>query len=149
MRKKKSLLIFHIIFGLAFLTYLLWPTDESRVKKLFNEGSKEIEMEDLDAIMFKVSFNYHDGHGFSYLSLKESMQSVFNQISDIKIMQENLVVKVHDKTATADMDVRIIATKGNDTGYVIGDLQKPVHLRFTLEKEKMKWLVTKTEGLPF
>ncbi len=122
---------------------------KAEIKKLFKEGAEAIEREDLDAVMTKVSFNYHDGHGFSYLSLKESMQSVFNQISDIKIMQENLVVKVHDKTATADMDVRIIATKGNDTGYVIGDLQKPVHLRFTLEKEKMKWLVTKTEGLPF
>jgi hypothetical protein len=99
--------------------------------------------------MSKVSFSYHDEHGFSYFSLKESMQSAFNQVSDIKIMQENLVVKVHDKNATADMDVRIIATRDNNTGYVIGDLQKPVHLRFTLEKEKVKWLITKTEGLPF
>jgi DNA-directed RNA polymerase subunit F len=148
MSKKKSLLIFHIFFALAFLTYLLWPTDEGRVKKLFKEGAEAIEREDLDAVMSKVSFNYHDVHGFSYLALKQSMQSVFNQLSDIKITQENLVVKVRDKTATADMDVRIIATKDNDTGYVIGDLQKPVHLRFTLEKEKTQWLVTKTEGLP-
>jgi hypothetical protein len=47
------------------------------------------------------------------------------------------------------MDVRIIATIGNNTGYILGDLPKPVHLTFTLEKERKKWLVTKTEGIPF
>lgn len=77
------------------------------------------------------------------------MKSVFKQMSDIKVEYENLETKVNDKVATADMDVRIIATIGNDTGYIFGDLPKPVHLKFTLEKERTKWLVMKTEGLPF
>jgi hypothetical protein len=148
MRKKKSLLIFHILFALVFLTYLLWPTDESRIKKLFKEGAEAIEREDLDTVMSKVSFNYRDDYGQTFLSIKESMRSVFKQMSDIKITRENLAIKINDKTATGDLDVRIIATIGNNTGYVMGDLRKPVHLRFTLEKEKMKWLITKTEGLP-
>jgi hypothetical protein len=149
MRKKKSLLIFHIVFAFAFLAYLLWPTDESRIKKLFKEGAEAIEREDLDAVMSKVSFNYRDDYGLTFPTMKESMQSVFKQMSDIKITHENLAIKINDKTATGDLDVRIIATIGNNTGYVMGDLRKPVHLRFTLEKEKMKWLITKTEGLPF
>jgi len=149
MRKKKSLLIFHILFALVFLTYLLWPTNESRIKKLFREGAEAIEREDLDAVMSKISFNYRDDYGLTFLSMKESMQSVFKRMSDIKITRENLAIKINDKTAVGDLDVRIIATIGNNTGYVMGDLRKPVHLRFTLEKEKMKWLVTKTEGLPF
>jgi hypothetical protein len=148
MRKKKSLLIFHILFALVFLTYLLWPTDESRIKKLFKEGAEAIEREDLDTVMSKVSFNYRDDYGQTFLSIKESMRSIFKQMSDIKITRENLAIKINDKTATGDLDVRIIATIGNNTGYVMGDLRKPVHLRFTLEKEKMKWLITKTEGLP-
>jgi hypothetical protein len=149
MRKKKSLLIFHILFALVFLTYLLWPTDESRIKKLFKEGAEAIEREDLDTVMSKVSFNYRDDYGQTFLSIKESMRSVFKQMSDIKITRENLAIKINDKTATGDLDVRIIATVGNTTGYIMGDLRKPVHLRFTLEKEKMKWLITKTEGLQF
>jgi len=133
----------------VFLTYLLWPTNESRIKKLFREGAEAIEREDLDAVMSKISFNYRDDYGLTFLSIKESMQSVFKRMSDIKITRENLAIKINDKTAVGDLDVRIIATIGNNTGYVMGDLRKPVHLRFTLEKEKMKWLVTKTEGLPF
>jgi hypothetical protein len=96
-----------------------------------------------------VSFNYRDEYGLTYLYMKELMKSVFQRMSDIKIEYENLMIKVNDKTATADMDVRIIATIGNDTGYILGDLPKPVHLKFTLEKVRTKWLVTKTEGLPF
>ena len=148
MRKKKSLLIFHIFFALLFLAYLFWPTDEGRIKKLFKEGSAAIERKDIDVAMSNVSFNYHDDHGLTYLSMKESMQSFFKQMSDIKIKYEKLVIEVNGKTATADMDVRIIATSGNDTGYVMGNLKEPVHLRFSLRKEKMKWLVAKIEGLP-
>jgi hypothetical protein len=45
------------------------------------------------------------------------------------------------------MDVRVLATIGNDTGYILGDLAKPVHLSFILEKEMTGWVVIKTEGL--
>lgn len=149
MRRKKSLLIFHIFFALVFLTYLLWPTDESRIKKLFRQGAEAIERKDLNVVMSKVSFNYRDNYGLTFLSLKESIQLVFNRMSNIRIKRENLAIIINDKTATGDMDVRIVATVGNNIGYVMGDLRKPVHLRFTLEKEKMKWLITRTEGLPF
>ena len=146
---KKTIALLFLFILTPIILYLLWPSDESRIKKLFKEGSRAIEKEDLDAVMSKVSFNYSDEYGLTYLYLKESMKSVFKQMSDIKIEYENLNIKVNEKTATADMDVRIIETIGNDTGYVFGDLPKPVHLKFTLEKERTKWLVTKTEGLPF
>jgi hypothetical protein len=145
---RKSLILISIPFVLAVLIYLLWLSDESRIKKLFKEGSQAIEKEDLDGVMSKLSFNYHDEYGMNYLYIKESMKSVFQQMNDIKIEYENLKIKVDKKTATADVDVRILATIGNDTGYILGDLAKPVHLTFTLEKERAKWLVTKTEGLP-
>jgi hypothetical protein len=146
---KKSLIFLFILIILPIVLYFLWPSDESRIKKLFKEGSNAIEKEELDAVMSKVSFNYSDEYGLTYLYMKELMKSVFQRMSDIKIEYENLMIKVNDKTATADMDVRIIATIGNDTGYILGDLPKPVHLKFTLEKVRTKWLVTKTEGLPF
>jgi hypothetical protein len=146
---KKSIALLFLLIITPIIFYFLWPSDESRIKKLFNEGSRAIEKEDLDAVMSKVSFNYSDEYGLTYLYLKESMKSVFQQMSDIKIEYENLNIKVNDKIAKADMDVRIIATIGNDTGYIFGDLPKPVHLKFTLEKERTKWLVAKTEGLPF
>lgn len=146
---KKTIILLFILFALPIILYLLWPSDESRIKKLFREGSKAIEKEDIDAVMSKVSYNYRDEYGLTYLYMKELMKSVFQQMNDIKIEYENLKIEVNNKVATADTDVRIIATIGNDTGYILGDLSKPVHLKFTLEKERTKWLVIKTEGLPF
>ena len=145
-KKSIALLILVIIIPVSF--YFLFPSDESRIKKLFKEGSQAIEKEDLDGVMSKLSFNYHDEYGMNYLYIKESMKSVFQQMNDIKIEYENLKIKVNKKNATADMDVRILATIGDDIGYIFGDLAKPGHLTFTLEKERAKWLVTKTEGLP-
>ena len=135
---KKTIALLFLLILTPIILYLLWPSDESRIKKLFKEGSKAIEKEDLDGVMSKVSFNYSDEYGLTSLYLKESIKSVFKQMSDIKVEYENLNIKVNDKIAKADMDVRIIATIGNETGYIFGDLPKPVHLKFTLEKERTK-----------
>ena len=146
---KKTIAFLFIVIVIPVIIYFLWPSDESRIKKLFKEGSQAIEKEDLETVMSKVSFNYRDEHGLTYLYLKELMKTVFKQMDDIKIEYENIEIDVHDKTATTDMDVLILATKGDTTGYILGDLSEPAHLTFTLEKERTKWLVIKTEGLPF
>jgi len=127
--------------------YLLWPSDESRIKKVFREGARSIEKKDLEGVMGKVSFNYSDDYGLTYLYIKQSMKNVFQQMNDIGIEYENLKVTIADTGATAEMDVRVIATSGNDTGYIVGDLAKPAHLKFTLGKERTNWLITKTEGI--
>ncbi|MEW6052828.1 MAG: hypothetical protein AB1552_03430 [Nitrospirota bacterium] len=147
MSKKTILLIFLVILVPIFL-YFLFPSDMSRIKKLFREGAVAIEKEDIEAVMSKVSFNYRDDYGLTYLYLKESMKKVFQQLSDIKIEYENLKITVGENTASAELDVRVIATMGSDTGYILGDMPSPARLRFTLEKERTKWLITKTEGLP-
>ncbi len=147
---KKSIVLLFFLIAAPIIIYFLWPSDESRIKKLFKEGSRAIEKEDPEAVMSKVSFNYRDEYGMTYLSVKETMKSIFQRMDNIKIEYEDLKINVRaDKTATTDMDVRIIATIGNDTGYIWGDLPNPAHLKFTLEKERTKWLVIKTEGLPF
>jgi hypothetical protein len=146
---RKSIALLFILIATPLIIYLIWPSDENRIKKLFREGARAVEKEDLDGAMSKVSYNYRDEYGLSYLYIKELMKSAFQRMKDIKVEYENLKINITDRTATADMDVRIIATIGNDTGYIMGDLPNSVHLKFTLEKERTKWLVTKTEGLPF
>jgi hypothetical protein len=147
MKRKIMAVLLLLIVGIVI--FFLFPSDEGRIKKLISEGSQAIEKKDIDAVMSKVSFNYRDDYGFTYLYVKESMKSVFQRMKDIKIEYENLKIVVKDKTAEAAMDIRIIATIGNETGYILGDIPNPVHLRFALEKERTTWLVTKTDGLPF
>ncbi len=145
---KKSLTIFFLILIIPIILYILWPSDEKRIKKLFKEGSEAIERKNLDDVMSKVSYNYNDEYGLTYLLIKENMKASFERMKDIKIEYENTNIEIGKGKATVEMDVRIIATIGTETGYILGDLPNPAHLIFSLEKERTKWLIIKTQGLP-
>jgi hypothetical protein len=148
MSKKLTILLFVLIVTPVIL-YLVWPSDEARIRKLLKEGINAIEQEDLEHVMSKVSFNYRDDYGLTYLSIKEYMLKIFQQMNNIKIECENLDLMVHGKTASAEMEVRVVAQVGTDTGYVFGDFPNPKHLMLALQKEKTKWYVIKTEVLSF
>ena len=146
---KKTIALIFLVIVLPVVIYLLWPSDAGRIKKLFREGARAIETKDVAGVMSNVSLNYRDEYGFTYLYIKESLKAVFRKMSNIRVERENLTVDVKGKSATADMDVRVIMSEGDETGYVMGDASGPVHLTFTLEKERTKWLIVRTQGLPF
>ena len=134
------------LFALIVTLWLLWPSDESRIRKLIKEGAKAAESGDLDGVMAKISFNYRDDYGMTYLYLKEILKREFQRLSDISVEYENLKIQVSENTALAELDMRVIATSGNETGYIIGDIKSPLPLRLTLDKERTKWLIVKAEG---
>ncbi len=145
---KKSLIFLSLLIICPLIVYVLWPSDVSRIKKLFKQGAKAIESEKIDDLMSKVSFNYSDEYGLTYLYLKEGIEKVFIQMDDFIIEYEIIKIEVNDKTANAELDVRVIASYGQDTGYIIGDAAEPANVIFTLEKVRTKWLVNKTRGIP-
>jgi len=146
MSKKSVILLFLLIISPA-LIYFLWPSDESRIKKLIKEGAAAVEKKEVDNVMSKVSFNYQDDRGMTYILIKKILESQFKTMSGIKIEYENLKIEVKEKLATAEFDLLVIATIGNQTGYIIGDLKTPARIKLFLEKERVSWLVIKTEGL--
>lgn len=148
MSKKSAILLFLLIIS-PVLIYFLWPSDESRIRKLIKEGAAAVEKKEVDNVMAKVSFNYQDNHGFTYILLKKTLETQFKKMSGIKVEYENLKIEVKDKSASASFDLRVIATIGNDTGYYIGDIKNPVRMKLFLEKERLNWIVIKTEGLSF
>ena len=145
---KKTVIFLVVLILSPLIIYFLWPSDENRIKKLFREGAKAIEQEKIDDVMSRVSFNYTDDNGLSYITIKEGMGRVFQQMSGIKIEYEIKDITVKDATAAADLDIRVIASYGQETGYAVGDAAKPARMKFYLEKERTKWLVSKTEGIP-
>jgi len=128
------------------IAYLLWPSDEGRIKRLFKEGAEAIEQRDIDGVMSKVSYNYRDDYGMTYLYIREMLKRQFGMLSDIKVEYGDLKIEVSKDRASAELSVRVIATIGNETGYIIGDIKTPLRLRFTLDKERTRWLIVKTEG---
>ena len=145
---RKSLIILALIILGPVIVYFLWPSDESRIRKLFRGGAKAIEQEKIDEVMAAVSFNYTDEYGLTYLYIKQGMTRVFQRMDGIKVEYEITRLEIKDDGAAAELDIRVIASEGNDTGYAVGDAARPVHMKFTLEKQRTTWLVSRTEGLP-
>jgi hypothetical protein len=145
---RKTIIFLIILIMAPVMIYVLWPSDESRIRKLFRQGAEAVEQEKIDGVMAKVSFNYTDEYGFTYLFIKEGMTKLFQGMDNIKIEYEITRIEITEKAAVAELDLRVLATHGSDTGYIAGDLSKPFHMKFSLEKERTTWLVTKTEGLP-
>lgn len=145
---KRMIALLVLIFAGPLLFYLLWPSDESRIRKLFKEGAAAIQARKVDEVMAKVSFNYSDEHGLSYLFLKEGATRLFTQIDAVQVDYAVKSIAIKDEKATVDIEVRVIAGHGQERGYIAGDAAKPVTMKFHLEKERSKWLVVRTEGLP-
>ena len=146
---KKTVIALAVLILSPLLIYFLWPSDENRIKKLFREGAHAIEQEKTDDVMSRLSFNYTDDKGLAYITIKQGMGRVFQQMSGIKIDYEIKNITIKDRTATAEVDIRVLAGHEQETGYAVGDSASPVHMKFFLEKERAKWLVSRTEGLPF
>jgi hypothetical protein len=145
---RKSVIILALLILALVIIYFLWPSDESRIRKLFRGGAKAIEQEKIDEVMAAVSFNYTDEYGLTYLYIKQGMTRVFQRMDGIKVEYEITRLEIKDDGAAAELDIRVIASEGNDTGYAVGDAARPVHMKFTLEKQRTTWLVSRTEGLP-
>lgn len=144
---KKSIILLMLLIISPVIIYFVWPTDEGRIRKLFREGAGAVEAEKTDDVMSKVSFSYSDRQGLSYISIKQGIEREFKAMSNIKIEYDITRLEIKDKTATAGMDVRVIASYGTDTGYVVGDAARPAHLIFSLEKGPTGWLISSSEGL--
>ena len=144
---RKTVIFLAVLIISPIIIYLLWPSDESRIKKLFREGVKAVEQENIEEVLAKVSFAYKDEYGMTYLSLKEGMKRFFKQAEKLQVEYEITDIRITENTAKAELDIRVIATSGSDTGYILGDAAKPVHMIFSLEKERTTWLVTQTEGI--
>lgn len=142
MSRKSIALVFFLIASPA-LVYLLWPSDEARIRKLVRKGALAVEKEDLEAVMSLVSFAYQDEHGLGYMLLKEVLKRHFGMYSDIEVEYEGLMVEVEGGRAEAEMRVRVLASEGGMRGYIFGDLKEPLRLGLELEKSPAKkWLVT-------
>lgn len=144
---RKSIIFLALLIISPVIIYFLWPTDEGRIRKLFKEGAKAVEARKADDVMSRISYTYTDRHGLSYLALKQGMEREFRRMSNIRIEYEITQIEVRDKAATAGIDVRVIASYGKDTGYVVGDAARPAHLSFSLEKGPTGWLIESSEGI--
>ena len=145
---RKTIVLLFLFIAVPVIIYFVMPTDKARIRKLIKKGAEAVEQKDLKEVMSCVSLTYMDDYGISYLYLKKGFESLFSTYDSIEVEYESVKVIVDEKRAVAELDVWVIASRGPNAAYIVGDAGNGLHIKFLLEKEKLKWQVIKTEGLP-
>ncbi len=131
--------------------YLLWPSDEARIKKLVMKEAQALGAEDIQAVMKGISFNYSDEKGLSYLLIKRLLEREFDRLNNIDVSYSDLLIVVRDDdTASAVMDLHVTSGTNNESPrYVLGDAESPVVLNLSLRKEGAgKWMIRSSSWPP-
>lgn len=144
--KTWTALLFAVIAAAVLAAALLWPSDERRIRRLFDEGARAFEAEDTDRVMARVSYSFCSEPGITYLNLREYLKRFFAMASEIEVEYDDIEVRVEGKTAEVKIKTLVSGTIGSESGYILGDLREPFAPVFTLEKEQGRWLVTAATG---
>jgi len=136
---------FILLALLIVAAWLFWPSDESRIRRTLREETKAFEAGNLDGVMTGVSYTYRDAYGMPYIAMKGYLKRFFEQFSDIGVECGDPGIRLlGEEEAVAELNVRVLATMGNERGYILGDLKGPVRVRVFLRKEHAAWLIAQT-----
>ena len=126
---------------------VLYPSDEDCIRNIIAEIDAAIVDEDIDRIMEPISFNYMDNYGNSYLGLKKKLESVFRNLDIIDIERTIKNISINYTLAEFELSVRVLASMGEEKGYIFGNAVTPQAITIVLEKSADKWLIIRAEGL--
>ncbi len=151
---KKAIIITVPILASLLLVYLFLPSDTKRIREIIYDGRDAIVRKDLERVMAHVSYNYRDRYGFTYLYIKENLKSLFQRTESFEIELDNLRVEVNDKKAEARFLIKVKALETAGEVFLLGSEDVYESVFMSLEKERLKWLVTETyfptrEGIAF
>ncbi len=127
--------------------FVFYPTDKKRIRKVINSSGEAVIHEDIDGFMRYISYNYNDDYGGSYLFLRKRLEIVFKTLDDIDVEKDIMKISVRETQAQAELRVRVIASKGDNRGYIIGDAGKTQTIKVYFEKSPYKWKIIKVDGV--
>ncbi len=82
---RRSIICLLLLIISPVVIYLLWPTEEGRIRKLIKNGAKAVEAKKVDDVMSKISYTYTDQYSINYLVIKEALQREFQRINTISL----------------------------------------------------------------
>jgi len=142
---KRSIYIIIIIIVITVIA--LFPSQKKRIKKVITSCSQALINEDIEGLMEHISFNYNDDYGGSYLVFKKRAEMSFNSYDDFEIELDLMKIDVQEKESRVNINVSIIASAGNERGYLAGDAAGYEKIAVLLEKASLDWKVIKIERL--
>ena len=145
---KRWIIVFLTLSVLCLISiYILYPTDEKRIISIINKSEDALVEKNINELMEYISYNYRDDYGASYIQIKKILQTVLRRLNDIKIERNIIKISLRENFAEAELDVRVIASEGENRGYIIGDAGQAAAIKIFFEKSSYKWLIIKVEGV--
>ena len=130
--------------------YWRQDSDEERIRWAMAEGRAAIEAEDLDRVMACVSTDYRDERGWTSLIVKRLLRDAFAQFDDFRVEMSAPRIEILDRDvpkAEVSFDLRLSVRLAGQKGLLVGSLNEPAHVQFTLTQESRRWLVTDVKGV--
>jgi len=124
---------------------ILYPSEESRIRGVINRAGRAIVEEDIDALMENISYNYADDYGNNYILLRKRMEMVFRRLDDIEIEKVFKDISVRDTDAEVMMRASVLASIGEERGYIYGGGGGSGIVKVYLEKSPHKWRIKRVE----
>jgi hypothetical protein len=119
------------------VVYIIYPTDEKRIIKIVSKIEEAAVSEDIDKVMDFISFNYSDDNHNGYIQIKQIILTGFRRLDDIEIERNIEGISIIDNVAESELSFRVIASFGDERGYI----------KVFFEKSAQRWFITKIEGV--
>ena len=134
---------FALVVAVVIIAIVVFPSDKKRIRKAIRTCEQAIINENNEELMSFISFNYSDDYGGSYLMLKKRSERLFKTYDDYEIIADIVGITVNEGKAIADLKVSIIASEGNERGYLLGDAGYPREIKVYFEKDKFGWAIVR------
>ena len=134
---------FALVVAVVIIAIVVFPSDKKRIRKAIRTCEQAIINENSEALMSLISFNYSDDYGGSYLMLKKRSERLFKTYDDYEIIADIVGITVNEGKAIADLKVSIIASEGNERGYLLGDAGSHRKIKVYFEKDKFGWAIVR------
>ena len=146
--KGKTVLIIMAALACFILIKYILVSDEARIKRVIYKGKAAIEREDFEGALKHVSRDYRDDLGFNKLAIGVIIKRVFNEFDTIAIHVEDMEIEISEtRLGQATLFTWVTAQGKEGIGYIVGSMEKPSRVIFTLAKEGRHWRIVKVEGV--
>ena len=134
-----------LVVAAIIIVIVLFPSDKKRIRKAISACEQAVINENSAALMSLISFNYSDDYGGSYLTLKKRSERLFKTYDDFEFIVDIVGITVNEGEAVADLKLSLIASAGNERGYLFGDAGSHREIRVYLGKEKFGWVIVRLD----
>ncbi|OGL45070.1 MAG: hypothetical protein A2161_18870 [Candidatus Schekmanbacteria bacterium RBG_13_48_7] len=136
-----------LLAGVIVLIYIFF-IHKSPAEKLIHAGIKNIAEENIPALMELVSPEFKGENGSTFNDLPEILKLLFDTFDQIKVIvaEKNENEIDENKQIIVTLHYKVIANRGDQRVYLVGNPMNTEVIRFVLCKENKHWKICSASG---